>query len=93
MRTAAAIVLAGVVWASQSQAQVPYSAMDCDELWFARNLIFKDSGYCFRTARAIRQFGNAGCRYDDQESVPLSNVDRQNIRAIQSWEARRGCPR
>lgn len=50
----------------------------CEQLWFGRNGIFKEARYCFKTARAIASFGNAGCRYDDVSSVPLS-ADNQAI--------------
>ena len=38
-------------------AAAPAAAQDlCDEMWSERNAIYKDAGYCFRTARAIRAF-------------------------------------
>lgn len=67
--------------------------LTCDGLWWERNNIYRQAGYCFRTARAIREFGNAGCLYDQQSEVPLSARDRRYIAEIQSWERRRGCPR
>jgi hypothetical protein len=73
-----------------AQAQ---SAMSCEELWYARNAIYKDAGYCFRTQRGIAAFGNAGCIYDDMGAVPLSRAARQEIADLQRWERRRGCPR
>jgi len=36
-------------------------ALNCDQLWFRRNSIFKAAGYCFHMPRAIRVFGNSGC--------------------------------
>jgi YARHG domain len=66
---------------------------NCEELWQNRNQIYKDAGYCFRTARAIRAFGNAGCQYDNLNFVPLSPVQRREIADIQRYENRRNCPR
>ncbi len=66
-------------------------AYDCGELWVIKNQIFKDRGYCFKTARAIEQFGNAGCAYDSQTDVPLSDVDRTVIADIKRSMARQGC--
>jgi hypothetical protein len=66
---------------------------DCETLWQNRNQIYKDAGYCFRTARAIRAFGNAGCQYDNLNFVPLSHVQRREIADIQRYENRRNCPR
>lgn len=65
----------------------------CGDLWYERNGIYKDAGYCFRTAQAIRAFGNAGCMYDNQADVPLSARDRARIADIVRLERNRGCPR
>jgi hypothetical protein len=54
-------------------------------------MIFKAAGYCFKTQRAIREFGNAGCQYDDLTSVPLSETQRQAIDAITTIEAAKRC--
>ncbi|MGL5115791.1 MAG: YARHG domain-containing protein [Beijerinckiaceae bacterium] len=80
-------------------AATPASAGDgpefwsCDELWQNRNQIYKDAGYCFRTPRAIRTFGNGGCRHDQIEDVPLSANQRREISEIQRYERLRRCPR
>jgi hypothetical protein len=65
----------------------------CGELWQNRNQIYKDQGYCFRTARAIRVFGNAGCQYDNVDDLPLSANQRRDIREIARYERIRRCPR
>ena len=65
----------------------------CADLWHQRNSIFKPAGYCFKTARAIKAFGNAGCLYDRQDDLPLSEIDRQNIRLIQRVEKSKRCRR
>ena len=68
-------------------------APSCDDLWYERNALYKAGGYCFRTARAIRTFGNAGCSHDSTDDVPLSANDRRRIGDIQRIEGRQGCPR
>jgi hypothetical protein len=68
-------------------------ALSCADLWFQRNAIFKSAGYCFHTPRAIRVFGNAGCAYDNEADVPLSDQQRQLIDAVKRIEAMKGCPR
>ena len=78
---------------SATIAQVSISEMSCDELWYGRNSIYKDGGYCFKTSNAIRTFGNAGCRFDDVNDVPLSANSRREVNAIVAMERRRGCPR
>ena len=63
----------------------------CEGLWNKRNMIFKAAGYCFKTQRAIKQFGNAGCQHDDLTSVPLSESQRQVIDDIMRVEAVKRC--
>ncbi|ACL59074.1 YARHG domain-containing protein [Methylobacterium nodulans] len=67
------------------------SAQGCEELWYQRNRIFKEAGYCFRTPRGIRTFGNAGCAYDDERDVPLSVRQRDAVAAIRETERLLGC--
>jgi hypothetical protein len=69
----------------------PVLAQSCDQLWYARNAIFKEAGYCFRTSRAIQRFGNAGCQYDSEYDVPLSERQRREVNEIKSAERRFGC--
>jgi len=64
----------------------------CEEAWYQRNLVYKQSGYCFRTPRGIRAFGNAGCSYDAVEDVPLSARQRQTVAELKSYERANGCP-
>ncbi|KAF0125920.1 MAG: hypothetical protein FD152_2704 [Xanthobacteraceae bacterium] len=68
-----------------------FDAWSCQDLWMERNQIYKNAGYCFSTARAIRVFGNAGCVYDRQEDVPLSATQRRIVQAIIRAERFNGC--
>lgn len=63
----------------------------CEFLYFLRNSIYKENGYCFRTQRAIRTFGNAGCYIQDAARVPLNPVERYNVDLIKRVENARGC--
>jgi hypothetical protein len=83
--TSAAVVVGTSGWISVAYAQ------NCQELWVERNSYYKDGGYCFKTPRAIRYFGNAGCRYDDEGSVPLSQGTRNRIAVITRIEQSLGC--
>ena len=67
-----ALVLAHAVLS----AMPAFAAFPCDELWGERNAVYAEAGYCFRTPRGIKAFGNAGCRFDDIRDVPLSARDR-----------------
>jgi hypothetical protein len=66
-------------------------AQTCQSLWVERNTYYKAGGFCFKTARAIAYFGNAGCRYDAEGRVPLSRATRNRIAQIQRLERRLGC--
>jgi YARHG domain len=74
-------------------AAPPAQAQSCEELWYRRNSLYKQAGYCFRTARAIRTFGNAGCQYDSEADVPLSARQRAIVARIAQEERDLGCPR
>lgn len=69
----------------------PARAQSCDQLWYQRNAIYKQGGYCFRTPRAISAFGNAGCQYDSEYDVPLSANQRRIVSDIQAQERAFGC--
>jgi hypothetical protein len=66
---------------------------NCDFLYMMRNGIFKERGYCFSTPRAIQSFGNAGCRFDSLNEVPLNGFERANVATIQSVEEAMHCVR
>ena len=63
----------------------------CHRLWVERNSIYADYGYCFKTERAIRYFGNRACRYEYEGDMPMSGRDRARIRRIQAEERDYGC--
>jgi hypothetical protein len=91
--TLKAVTLAALAFgaiASPALAQ-SYMRQSCQDLWVARNQIYKDAGYCFKTSRAIRYFGNAGCQVDNQSDVRLSRSDRAAVDAIVRAEQAKGC--
>ena len=55
---------------------------DCDRLWYERNSIYKAAGYCFQSVRAIRTFGNAGCRYDSEAALSFTRAQEERIRQL-----------
>jgi hypothetical protein len=75
-----------------AQSAQPASAQDvCQNLWVERNSIYKEAGYCFKTARAIRYFGNAGCSYDNERALPLSRSTHARVAQIIAEERANGC--
>lgn len=69
----------------------PVRGASCQDLWYERNAIFKAAGYCFRSARGIQMFGNAGCQFDDEADVPLSVRQREQVAQLRVTERRLGC--
>ena len=67
------------------------SAQSCQDWWVERNSYYKQAGYCFKTSRAISYFGNGGCIYDIEASVPLPRDIRARIAEITRMERRNGC--
>jgi hypothetical protein len=65
--------------------------LSCYNLWTSRNTIYKVNGYCFKTKKAIKEFGNAGCIYNDMGAVPLNAYERANVGAIVKVEKQKGC--
>jgi uncharacterized caspase-like protein len=77
-----------------SQMTVGDEGASCEDLWYARNLIWHDYGYCFTTDRAIRAFGNDQCqRSVDRAAIALtmSSEDRAQVDRILAEETRLGC--
>ena len=86
MMIVAAVLMTGAI-VSASHA----SAQSCQALWVERNSYYKEAGYCFKTPRAISYFGNAGCIYYSEASVPLSRAVRARIAEITWIERSLGC--
>jgi YARHG domain len=72
---------------STAQAQAPYSEYSCPELWYARNSIYQMKGYCFKTERAITEFG----RNCFTPFGKLTKSEAKQVAEIKRWEDRRGC--
>lgn len=66
-------------------------AQTCQSLWIERNQIYKDSGYCFKTQRAIDFLGNDDCSVSNQNALRLSRSDRRRIDEIVQLERAKGC--
>lgn len=80
--------------AQSSQMTTVDTGATCEDLWYARNLIWHDYGYCFTTDRAIRAFGNDQCRGDvDRAAIALtmSDEDRAEVDRLIAEETRLGC--
>ncbi|WP_169738477.1 YARHG domain-containing protein [Afifella pfennigii] len=71
--------------------QADLRTMRCSDLWYVRNRIFDENGYCFRTARGRANFDNSDCWEADQAQVKMNAVERANVDAIVRAERALGC--
>ncbi len=76
---------AALLPAAKAHAQL--SAYSCDALWHERNAIFARNGYCFKTDRAIAEFGR-GCF---PPYGRLTRGETERVREIKYWEREKGC--
>lgn len=88
------LLVAGLAMAMLSALAMPAQAqrtdywnMSCNQLWYERNLIYANRGYCFQTQRAIRTFGPRCYPPYGQ----LTAGEHRRVAEIIRWERRRGC--
>lgn len=87
-RTAIAAAALGSFLAAGDFAMAQnYQAMSCSQLWYARNTIYSQNGYCFKTAKARSVFGK-GCF---PPYGKLSRWEQHEVDNIQYWERYKGC--
>ena len=86
------LILTTMLTVAASLAATPAYAQSCQQLWVERNQYFKNHGYCFKTQRAIKFFGNAGCRINNEGAVPLTSAERTRVDQIRRRERAMGCP-
>ena len=65
-----------------------YAEMSCYKLWYLRNSIFAQKGYCFTSTEAISVFG----RRCYPPYGRLSRWEENEVESIRYWERRKGCP-
>ena len=64
-----------------------YANMSCHNLWYAKNKIFANNGYCFETRKAIDTFG----RRCYSPYGRLSGWEKDEVNEIKYWERKNGC--
>lgn len=83
---AATAFVSGAGFVSGARAQA-LSELSCKALWYQRNAVYAEQGYCFKTKDAIATFG-ARCYAPFGKLTP----DQQRyVNEVQAWEARKGC--
>jgi hypothetical protein len=66
----------------------PALAESCYDLWYQRNSIYNDNGYCFKTRLGQETFDNSDCTTN---RVHLSSQEQYQVDQIQAEEESRGC--
>ena len=64
-----------------------YGSLSCGQLWYERNKVFAEYGYCFKTDQAINAFGRA-CFPPYGRLPPHA---QSVVNEIIAWERRKGC--
>lgn len=65
--------------------------LSCQNLWYVRNSIYDDHGYCFRTAAAKAEFDNSDCYETDASKLRFNRHEQTNINRIVQVEKEKGC--
>lgn len=69
-----------------AQDVVPYDL--CDELWFMRNQIYANAGYCFSSPLGQVMFGNTTCT---GKEVALTSFEQALVDEYRALEQSEGC--
>jgi hypothetical protein len=85
MRFSTLVILAAVGTISSVQ---PAFADACYDLWYERNAIYNDNGYCFNTRDGRNTFDNSDCFTD---SPDFTRGEQRRIDRIKRQENEYGC--
>ncbi len=66
-------------------------SLSCENLWYVRNSIYDEHGYCFRTKAGKEAFDNSDCYEDDASRLQFNKHEKANISRIVEVEKDRGC--
>lgn len=69
-------------------APLPAAALTCEQMWFARNALFNQAGYCFGSVLGQALFNNADCT---TRAPQLSARQSAQVAALKEMEAEAGC--
>lgn len=81
--TLAILATVGTISAAQ-----PAMADICYDLWYERNAIYDDNGYCFNTRDGRRTFDNSDCYTDAPD---FTRREQRRIDQIKRQERQIGC--
>jgi len=65
--------------------------LSCEYLWYVRNRIYDENGYCFQTPRGRSNFDNSDCWTENQAAVSLNQYEQTNVNRIVGVENEKSC--
>ncbi len=65
--------------------------LSCQNLWYVRNSIYNDNGYCFKTQAGKAEFDNSACFVRDTSKLRFNKHEQSNIDRIVRIEKQKGC--
>ena len=69
----------------------PVGGPNCEFLYEMRGEIFAEHHYCFKTAKALANWSNAGCVSSNTDTLGLNAFERKNVDMIFAAEKGKGC--
>jgi hypothetical protein len=81
-------ILALATLAAFAATAIPAKAESCYDLWYARNVIFAENGYCFTSQLGKQTFSNYECWTSNPK---LTRAEQREIAAIKAEEKSRRC--
>ncbi len=66
----------------------PAMAASCYQMWHARNSIFNEKGYCFKTTLGKQVFDNSDCW---TKTPKLSKKEWKYVKLVRQEEINHGC--
>ena len=87
------LLLSATLFASHAEERIgpTIEEFGCYDLWYARNSIFAENGYCFKTKKARFIFSDykSNC---DSKMRPFDSEEKDFLKEIRSLERKKGCP-
>lgn len=71
-----------------ARAVTPPPPTTCEQLWYARNLIFHNNGFCFQTGRAQAAFDTSQCT---TRNPSLTSAEQNEVQRLRNLENANGC--
>lgn len=65
--------------------------LSCQNLWYVRNSIYNDNGYCFKTPAAKAEFDNSDCFVNNTSALRFNRHEQTNIDRVVRVEREKGC--